>query len=57
MYHVFILIMNKNTDMPFKRVTFTLPPDTIKKLEKISKEENRNKSNMVAHLIDIYDKD
>ena len=39
-------------DMAFKKVTVTLPEKTLKKLEKLAKNENRSKSNMIRHLID-----
>ena len=40
--------------MVFKKLTITIPEETLKKLEEIAKEENRTKSNMVRHLIDKY---
>lgn len=40
--------------MVFKKLTVTLPDSTLEKLEKIAKEENRTKSNMVRQLIEKY---
>jgi len=39
-------------DMAFKKITVTLPEPTVKKLEKLAKNDNRSKSNMIRHLID-----
>ena len=38
------------------RLNFTLPEDTLKKLQKISKEEQRSISNMISHLVEQYKK-
>ena len=42
------------SDMAFKRLYITLPPDTLEKLEKTAKEKGRSKSNMIAYLIEQY---
>jgi len=39
-------------DMAFKKITVTLPEPTVKKLEKLAKNDNRSKSSMIRHLID-----
>ena len=39
-------------DMAFKKITVTLPEPTVKKLEKLAKNDNRSKSNMIRHLVD-----
>jgi len=43
--------MNRN-NMVYKRVTITLPKETVLKLKKIAKKDNRTMSNMIKHLIE-----
>jgi len=47
--------MNTVRDMPFKRVTFSLPPETIVLLKKIAKKNKRSQSNTLDWLVSAYD--
>jgi len=42
--------------MAYSRINITLPKETLEKLKKAAKEENRNLSNMVAQMIEQYKK-
>ena len=42
--------------MVFKKLTVTIPEETMEKLERLAKRETRSKSNMVRHLIDKFEK-
>jgi len=41
-----------NKNMVYKRITITLPKETIAKLKTLSKKENRTMSNMIMTLIE-----
>jgi len=41
-----------NKNMVYKRITITLPKDTITKLKALSKKENRPVSNYIKNLIE-----
>lgn len=42
-------------DMTYHKITVSLPPETVKKLKKLAKNESRNISNTITRLIDIAD--
>lgn len=42
-------------NMPFERINITLPPKTVEKLKRISKQQERSQSNMIAFLIERYE--
>jgi len=41
--------------MVYKKVTFTMPKETYKKLEELAKKNQRNKSNMLVYMIENYE--
>ena len=44
------------TDLVYKKITITLPTETVQKLKKICKKDHRSQSNLILHLIEEYDK-
>jgi len=49
--------MHDKHNMPYVKVTVTIPPDSFKRLEEIAEKEGRTKSNLIRFLIDNYKKD
>lgn len=47
--------MNSNS-MVYKKVTITLPIDTVEKLKDVCKREHRSQSNLILHLIEEFEK-
>lgn len=43
--------------MSFERMSISIPEETKKKLENISKKEMRSVSNMIAYLVEKYNSD
>ena len=48
-------MMNTVKEMPYKRVTFSLPKPTIALLKKIATKSKRSQSNTLDWLISAYD--
>lgn len=46
--------MIKNSEMAFQRLNATIPEETMDKLKKQAKKENRPLSNMIRHMIEEY---
>ena len=40
--------------MVMERLNITMPKETKKKLERISKKEHRSQANMITYLIELY---
>ena len=48
--------MENNDTIMYKKMTFTLPETTVKKLKKLCETEHRSQSNLILHLIEDYEK-
>lgn len=42
-------------DMPYKKVTITLPSATVQKMKKYCQQEHRSQSNFIMHLIEEFE--